>query len=57
LSLTPQTSCFVGSGQAKGSVLLVMQIFHLQAIEAQGTSHVLGWLLLMNVIEEEKNHV
>jgi hypothetical protein len=26
-------------------------------IEAQGTSPMLGWLLSMNVIEEEKNHV
>jgi hypothetical protein len=34
-----------------------MQIFHLQVIEAQGTSPMLGWLLSMNVIEEEKNHV
>jgi len=54
LSLTPQTFGFIGSGQAKSSVQLVLQIFHLQVIEAQGTSPMLGWLLSMNVTEEEK---
>jgi hypothetical protein len=32
-----------------------MQIFHLQVIEAQGTSPMLGWLLSMNVTEEKKS--
>ena len=38
----------------QGVVALVLQIFHLQVIEAQGTSPMLGWFLSMNVIEEEK---
>jgi len=54
LSLTPQTFGFIGLRQAKSSVLHVLQIFHLQVIEAQGTSPMLGWLLSMNVTEEEK---